>query len=47
MVVLSVNMYSAGSNGSLSGNPTRAVSGIGGSRHGPADMVISLSFWIR
>ena len=32
MVVLSVNIYSAGSNGSLSGNPTRAVSGIGGSR---------------
>ena len=32
MVVLSVNIYSAGSNGSLSGKPTRAVSGIGGSR---------------
>ena len=32
MVVLRVNMYSAGSKGSLSGSPTRAVSGTGGSR---------------
>ena len=31
-MVLSVNIYSAGSSGSLSGNQTRAVRGIGGSR---------------
>ena len=32
MVVLRVNMYLAGSKGSLAGSPTRAISGTGGSR---------------